>query len=45
MMTGLQGLAFMNHADTASEMEPLWKGLLPWVVVLSFVAGLSALVG
>lgn len=44
-MTGLQGIAFMNHADSVFDMEPLWKGVVPWVVVLTVVSGLSAIFG
>lgn len=44
-MTGLQGIAFINHADAASEMEPLWRGVLPWVVFVLVVAGLNAIFG
>ncbi len=42
-MTGLQGIAFLNHAEEASEMEPLWMGVVPWAVVLSIVVGLNAI--
>lgn len=44
-MTGLQGIAFLNHGDQSMEMEPLVAGVIPWVVVIAVVAGLSAIVG
>jgi hypothetical protein len=44
-MTGLQGLAFLNHGDESMDMEPLVAGIIPWVVVIAVVAGLSVILG
>lgn len=34
-------LAFLNHGDRTVDMEPLWKGILPFAVFIAGLYGLS----
>ncbi len=31
-MTGLHGLAFLNHAENRMDFQPLWIGVVTWTV-------------
>lgn len=44
-MIPYQGLAFLNHAELREDMEPLWTGILPWIVVISILFGINAVFG
>lgn len=42
-MNGHAGLAAQNHASRTTDQEPLWVGVLVWVVLLLVIAATTAL--
>lgn len=45
MSIGNQGFAFQNHAEKTVDIEPLWAGIIPWIVLALIVTGIRALFG
>lgn len=33
-MTGLHGLAFLNHGEARMDFQPLWIGVVVWMVLI-----------